>query len=148
MCGIKWRVFPWESTGQTDPVEDPVLLSYSRCLSADVLCVWRRTWQGQQPPPSAGFDLPGALPPHAAPMHGNPNPYRHTVRHSPKELWVFWYREEPDLTSLVSPELTKAGEYSEGSVRRRFVRPPVEEPFKKSLWVNKIGVGVSVWIGN
>lgn len=29
-----------------------------------------------------------------------------------KELWIFWYGEEPDLTELVVPELLKAnGEY-------------------------------------
>lgn len=25
-----------------------------------------------------------------------------------KELWIFWYGEEPDLTDLVVPELLKA----------------------------------------
>lgn len=25
-----------------------------------------------------------------------------------KELWIFWYGEEPDLTDLVSPELLKS----------------------------------------
>jgi len=28
-----------------------------------------------------------------------------------KELWIFWYGEEPDLSGLVSPELIACGEY-------------------------------------
>lgn len=27
---------------------------------------------------------------------------------SAKEMWIFWYGEEPDLTDLVSPELLKS----------------------------------------
>lgn len=31
-----------------------------------------------------------------------------------KELWIFWYGEEPDLTELVDPELLKSsGKYLE-----------------------------------
>ena len=37
-----------------------------------------------------------------------------TLTHPPlsltaaKEMWIFWYGEEPDLTDLVSPELLKS----------------------------------------
>jgi hypothetical protein len=31
--------------------------------------------------------------------------------HAAKELWIFWYGEEPDLSGLVSPELIAAGEF-------------------------------------
>ncbi|RXG73010.1 Mediator of RNA polymerase II transcription subunit 13 [Armadillidium vulgare] len=121
LCGIKWRVFPWESSNESDLLEDPVLLSYSRCLSADVLCVWRRTWQGQQqqhhPTPNpSGLDIPGLMPHHAtSSAQQQTGHYRHTVKHSPKELWVFWYGDEPDLSSLVSPELTKGEGIQQGS---------------------------------
>ena len=106
MCGIKWRVFNWEGGGEVDPLEDPVLISYSRCLSADVLCAWRRTWQS----PSMGHDtnLLGGMHPHQNPHHA---PYRHSVKSSPKQLWVFWYGDEPDLSALVSRELTKHGKF-------------------------------------
>ena len=44
MCGIKWIVLRNEHYSGTpsDPLEDPVLLSFSRCLEAGLLAVWRR----------------------------------------------------------------------------------------------------------
>lgn len=41
--------------------------------------------------------------------------HRHSLRHSPKELWVFWYGDDPDLTNLLAPELLKSGEGIRGS---------------------------------
>jgi mediator of RNA polymerase II transcription subunit 13 len=72
-------------SSSVDPLEDPVLNSYCKCLSADLLCVWRRVKTSPEP-------------------HGrqfNDNQLNYT-----KELWVFWYGEEPDLTDLVANELT------------------------------------------
>jgi mediator of RNA polymerase II transcription subunit 13 len=72
-------------SSSVDPLEDPVLNSYCKCLSADLLCVWRRVKTSPEP-------------------HGrqfNDNQFNYT-----KELWVFWYGEEPDLTDLVANELT------------------------------------------
>ena len=44
MCGIKWIVLRNENyTGApVDALEDPVLTSFSRCLEAGLLAVWRR----------------------------------------------------------------------------------------------------------
>ena len=44
MCGIKWIVLRNEHYSGTpsEPLEDPVLLSFSRCLEAGLLAVWRR----------------------------------------------------------------------------------------------------------
>lgn len=89
------------------PLEDPVLSSFSRCLASDILCVWRRV---AATPPSgtsgAGggsiFDL-GIAPSPAPP------PLSLTAA---KELWIFWYGEEPDLSGLVSPELIACGEFN------------------------------------
>lgn len=85
-----------------DPLDDPVLKSYTRCLAKDILCVWRRVSQHKNDLDQTGgmgmFDQIGATP----------------VTHPPlsltaaKELWIFWYGEEPDLTDLVSPELLKS----------------------------------------
>lgn len=95
------------------PLEDPVLSSFSRCLAGDILCVWRRvaaTPATSGPAaaataasaPGAGiFDL-GIAPSPAPP------PLSLTAA---KELWIFWYGEEPDLSGLVSPELIACGEY-------------------------------------
>lgn len=47
LTGIKWRRFVWQGPTSSPilfPVteEDPILCSFSRCLAADVLSVWRR----------------------------------------------------------------------------------------------------------
>ena len=44
MCGIKWIVLRNEQYSGTpsEPLDDPVLLSFSRCLEAGLLAVWRR----------------------------------------------------------------------------------------------------------
>lgn len=93
LCGIKWRklVSNDRPNATGDPLDDPVLRSYSRCLAADILCVWRRV--------GIKNDLISI--------------YDTRVLHPPlsltaaKELWIFWYGEEPDLTDLVVPELLK-----------------------------------------
>lgn len=47
LTGIKWRRFVWQGPTSSPilfPVteEDPILCSFSRCMAADVLSVWRR----------------------------------------------------------------------------------------------------------
>ncbi len=47
LTGIKWKCFVWQGPTSSPilfPVteEDPILCSFSRCLKADVLSVWRR----------------------------------------------------------------------------------------------------------
>lgn len=81
LCGLKWRRLSTEhssssvgSGGGVEPLSEPVLWSFAKCLAADLLCVWRRVARPEQP-------------------------HR-------RELWLFWYGEEPDLNGLVSPELT------------------------------------------
>ncbi|KAG7209053.1 hypothetical protein KM043_015211 [Ampulex compressa] len=115
LCGIKWRKLVWGEVaggfGGT-PLEDPVLSSFSRCLAGDILCVWRRvaatpatSGPATASAPGAGiFDL-GIAPSPAPP------PLSLTAA---KELWIFWYGEEPDLSGLVSPELI-ACESEQGS---------------------------------
>lgn len=94
---------PW------DYLNDPVLLSYWRCLSNDILCVWRRI------PSASSASSPGgssAFPPSFP--SGFPNPQSSTQQGSnglstlsgAKELWIFWYGDtSPDLSSLVVPEI-------------------------------------------
>lgn len=87
LCGIKWRRYYAESVLCYEPLDDPVLSSFSKCLATDILCVWRRVaTQGHE---QHRHNL----------QDGNQLNYK-------KELWVFWYGEEPDLTGLVSPDLT------------------------------------------
>lgn len=118
LCGIKWRKLVWGEVaggfGGT-PLEDPVLSSFSRCLAGDILCVWRRVAAtpasaGPAAAANAAASAPGAgifdlgIAPSPAPP-----PLSLTAA---KELWIFWYGEEPDLSGLVSPELIACGEYN------------------------------------
>ncbi|XP_046965112.1 mediator of RNA polymerase II transcription subunit 13 isoform X1 [Vanessa cardui] len=95
LYGIKWRKLVWgETSGGAEgeegaaPLADPVISSYARCLAGDILCVWRRV----PAPQPLDIDIGMAAPP---PL---------SLRAS-KELWIFWYGEEPDLNGLVAPEL-------------------------------------------
>ncbi|CAB3239260.1 unnamed protein product [Arctia plantaginis] len=96
LYGIKWRKLVWgETSGGGDgeeggaPLADPVISSYARCLAGDILCVWRRV---PAPQPSDIYEMSTPAPP---PL---------SLR-AAKELWIFWYGEEPDLNGLVAPEL-------------------------------------------
>ena len=86
LSGIKWRRLrppDHQTSGSSqDPLEDPVLSSYSKCLTAgELLCAWTRV---ERPAPD------GAQPPAAA---------------FAKELWVFWYSKDPDFAELLSSDL-------------------------------------------
>ncbi|XP_049299048.1 mediator of RNA polymerase II transcription subunit 13 isoform X1 [Anopheles funestus] len=112
LCGIRWRqlVLGERPNAAGDPLDDPVVRSYSKCLAVDILCVWRRVVAPKpkpkpEPDPSNMFDM-------SIPGTGNSG----SVVHPPlsltaaKELWIFWYGEEPDLTDLVAPELLNSSE--------------------------------------
>jgi mediator of RNA polymerase II transcription subunit 13 len=100
LSGIKWRKLVYcelggggaasgHCSGGGEPLEDPVLRSYARCLDADILCVWRRV----PTPRSTDMFEPGPPPPPPLSLSTS------------KELWIFWYGEEPDLGVLIAPEL-------------------------------------------
>lgn len=116
LCGIKWRKLVWGEVaggfGGT-PLEDPVLSSFSRCLAGDILCVWRRvaaTPSTSGPATASATGAGGIFDLGIAPSPAPP-PLSLTAA---KELWIFWYGEEPDLSGLVSPELI-ACESEQGS---------------------------------
>ncbi|XP_043649004.1 mediator of RNA polymerase II transcription subunit 13 isoform X1 [Drosophila teissieri] len=101
LCGIKWRKFVngERPNASSDPLADPILRSYSRCIQADMLCVWRRvqsTKTDNADPNALNFEMTTS-----------------TKVHPPlslaaaKELWIFWYGEEPDLSELVDAELLR-----------------------------------------
>lgn len=73
--------------------DDPVLSTYAKCLNADLLCVWRRVRSSQEvrhpPPPSSSSSTPDYI------------CYE-------KELWIFWYGDEPDLSELVTGNYLKS----------------------------------------
>ncbi|XP_058124920.1 mediator of RNA polymerase II transcription subunit 13 [Anopheles coustani] len=112
LCGIRWRqlVLGERPNASGDPLDDPVVRSYAKCLAVDILCVWRRVVAPKpkpkpEPDPSSMFDM-------SIPGTGSGG----SVVHPPlsltaaKELWIFWYGEEPDLTDLVAPELLNSSE--------------------------------------
>lgn len=136
LCGIRWRKLTSEGyspqpggggvyagqqgnphqpmrgmTGGTqqpwDYLNDPVLSSYWRCLSNDILCVWRRIPSASSASsPSGSSAFPSSFP------SGFPNPNTQQGSNSlstlsgAKELWIFWYGDtSPDLNSLVVPEI-------------------------------------------
>jgi mediator of RNA polymerase II transcription subunit 13 len=137
LCGIKWRKLLYTETvpyASSEPLEDPVLSSFSKCLAADILCVWRRVQAPKPPPPPmpggggylmdpmqaatmgpGGFQHgqrqpPQMMPPAAAPPPAPADPNTTLSLHSSKELWIFWYGEEPDLSSLVALDQLVSGE--------------------------------------
>ncbi|KAG6796514.1 mediator of RNA polymerase II transcription subunit 13 isoform X1 [Apis mellifera caucasica] len=115
LCGIKWKKLVWgEVAGDFGgtPLEDPVLSSFSRCLAGDILCVWRRVaaTPATSGPATASATGAGIFDLGIAPSPAPP-PLSLTAA---KELWIFWYGEEPDLSGLVSPELI-ACESEQGS---------------------------------
>ncbi len=135
VCGIKWAVFREDASqlavpgDQVQCREDPVLSSYSRCLEAELLAVWRRvpkkalvTYTYDMSGNEVGarflstvlitfflhslkFQIP--QPPQNAGDSKN-------ILSQRKELWVFWYGERPDDTfqSLVSCKLKEVRDIS------------------------------------
>jgi mediator of RNA polymerase II transcription subunit 13 len=107
LCGIKWKklVLNERPHASGDPLDDPVLKAYTKCLAKDILCVWRRVSQHKN-----DLDLTGGL----GGVYDISQIGTTSVSHPPlsltaaKELWIFWYGEEPDLSDLVSPELLKS----------------------------------------
>lgn len=82
--GIKWKRLSANPDYTTvDQLEDPVLVSYSKCIKADILSVWRRVARGSDQPRYTTDQLA----------------YN-------KELWIFWYGDEPEnLNRLISEDL-------------------------------------------
>ncbi|KAH9389698.1 Mediator of RNA polymerase II transcription subunit 13-like [Tyrophagus putrescentiae] len=84
LCGIKWRTY-FSDVHSNELVEDPVLHSYSRCINANILCVWRRVRNTRNQNQRNGHDS---------------NYVSYT-----KELWIFWYGEAPDFSELIVSNL-------------------------------------------
>jgi mediator of RNA polymerase II transcription subunit 13 len=138
LCGIKWRKLLYTENASyassSEPLDDPVLSSFSKCLAADILCVWRRVQAPRPPPPPqpGGGNLFGMDPMQAAAMGGGfqqqqqrpmmppasssappaaTDPNSTLSLHSSKELWIFWYGEEPDLSNLVALDQLISGKF-------------------------------------
>lgn len=82
LCGLKWRKYIYNVACRATFEEDPVLKSFSLALGHDILCAWRRS-------PSTGCQA-----------SSDPNSIS-----SAKELWVFWFGDDPNLQGIVSGEL-------------------------------------------
>lgn len=97
LCGIKWRQFSCDKNFN-DLNDDPILSSFSKCINANLLCVWRRIRNTN----SSSLSTNTQDHPHQQQQYRDLNYYT-------KELWIFWYGDEPDLKDLVTPNL-KEGE--------------------------------------
>ena len=62
-------------------MEDPVLSSFASALSHDILCSWRGVPQTSQK------------------LQDN------TYLASSKELWIFWFGDDPSLSGIVAADL-------------------------------------------
>jgi len=110
VCGIKWVVLrASEVSGGTQPdaLEDPVLASFSRCLEAGLLGVWRRV--PRRALVTYSFDMSGNQVKQSKSGHDDKNQLSQC-----KELWLFWYGEKPQeqLKTLVNGELKEIAESS------------------------------------
>jgi len=86
LCGIKWKQFS-SSKHSNDVNDDQILSSYSKCLAANHLAVWRRIKVDNLPDSSSGGQ-----------------PINSFVQYK-KELWVFWYGDDPNFSELVPNNL-------------------------------------------
>ncbi|XP_015784141.1 mediator of RNA polymerase II transcription subunit 13 isoform X2 [Tetranychus urticae] len=112
LCGIKWKrlITPetWLPSATGDPLDDPVLKSFSKCLAAELLCVWRRVANnkcnsghlGSADASIVGGGGGGGNAKSGSGQDGHPA--------YSKELWIFWYGEEPDVSKLSPNELIEA----------------------------------------
>ncbi|RUS84802.1 hypothetical protein EGW08_007417 [Elysia chlorotica] len=84
LCGIKWRRLASDNIN-IEQLDDPVLVGFSRCISNDILCVWRR-------------------------VQRDPEQRQPDFVNCGKELWIFWYGDEPEnLRQALSPDLGLKG---------------------------------------
>lgn len=83
LCGIKWKRLTSENLS-VEALDDPVLVGFSRCVSNDILCVWRRIQRDHE--------------------------QRQPDFSCSKELWIFWYGDEPAcLRQALPPDLGLKG---------------------------------------
>ena len=78
-----------QTGGTGEPLDDPVLLSFSKCLEAGLLAVWRRV--PRRSLVTYSFDQAGNQVKQPTKGHDDKNQLSQC-----KELWLFWYGEKPD----------------------------------------------------
>ena len=99
MCGIKWKRYTSpDNIYCVDPLEDPVLISFSKCLSSDILCVWRRA-PPRRKSDADDLNLLGGQLANTPSFGREPNT---SFFHHNKELWIFWYGDVPDVNTLLT----------------------------------------------
>uniref|UniRef100_A0A8R1E3Z6 Mediator of RNA polymerase II transcription subunit 13 n=1 Tax=Caenorhabditis japonica TaxID=281687 RepID=A0A8R1E3Z6_CAEJA len=86
--GIKWKCFCTKPNAPRGVplTTDLVLKAYSKCVLDKILCTWRR----KQLTASGNNEL---------------LPLPHFSNDTPKELWVFWYDDEPEVLKQHTEEL-------------------------------------------
>lgn len=90
--GLKWCKYTGKPCSLDSPLEDPVLVSFSTALENNILCSWR----------------------HAPPLVSQKLNHGLSCSESPKELWLFWYGDDPRKINIVDKHLkgTVTGAYT------------------------------------
>lgn len=105
LCGIKWRrlATPENYLSKTgDLLDDPVLSSYHKCLTSDLLSVWRRVISRSNDS-SLTSSAPNRSGTNSDPHGSSPSSHLNYK----KELWVFWYGDDLEHSKFISNELTE-----------------------------------------
>lgn len=81
--GLKWCKYTGAPCTLDRPLDDPVLVSFANALESNVLCSWRHS------PSCTTQRLNQGL----------------TCSESAKELWLFWYGDDPRTINIVDSSL-------------------------------------------
>ena len=80
---LKWCQYTGAPCSLDRPLDDPVLTSFANALENNVLCSWRHS------------------PPHTTPRLNQGL----TCSERAKELWLFWYGDDPRTIDIVDSNL-------------------------------------------
>ena len=134
LSGLKWRCYmtPTSAPRGVHLSQDDVLRAYGKCLQDGITCTWRR-----KPPTSLNTGIPEPLQIPSFTNHINKvglfvtgiESERRRIRII-KELWVFWYANEPEklATHCAKLEHVTAEDIGDGS------SPPITYEVRSSVY--------------
>ncbi|RDD46420.1 Mediator of RNA polymerase II transcription subunit 13, partial [Trichoplax sp. H2] len=119
--GLKWRRYQARTDTASLPLSDPILVSYANALAQDVLCVWQHLKCTSACGNSSGKDDSAAN--ITDPNHGHDccsSKSCQVFGSGMKELWLFWFGDDPNLSNILSSELkdVEYGTFKDGFTYR------------------------------
>ena len=88
------------------PLSDPILVSYANALAQDVLCVWQNL---RCTAPCCNSNSKDESTSSITDHNHGPNCFGskccHVFGSGMKELWLFWFGDDPNLSNILSSEL-------------------------------------------